>query len=111
MEPMGNLSYSIAVKIFHEQAKGLKTGGANLAWIETISSAAEGVHRADMPWSGTMSFDTAGRTMMRLTAPELVRRIQKMPNQPMAFGANCGVGHQTYFELFWAFRRQKLLCQ
>ena len=56
MEPMGNLSYSIAVEIFHEQAEGLKAGGADLAWIETISSedeflaAAEGVRLADMQW-------------------------------------------------------------
>ena len=53
---MGNLSYSIAVEIFHEQAEGLKAGGADLAWIETISSedeflaAAEGVRLADMQW-------------------------------------------------------------
>ena len=98
MEPIGSLSYSGAVEIFHEQAEGLKAGGADLAWIETISSAdeflaaAEGAHLADMPWCGTMSFDTAGRTMMGLTAPEMVKLIKKIPNQPIAFGANCGVG-------------------
>ena len=39
MDPMGNLSYAVAVGIFHEQAEGLKADGAYLAWIETISSA------------------------------------------------------------------------
>jgi 5-methyltetrahydrofolate--homocysteine methyltransferase len=111
MEPMGNLSYSIAVEIFHEQAEGLKAGGADLAWIETISSAdeflaaAEGVHLADMQWCGTMSFDTAGRTMMGLTAPELVKLINKIPNQPMAFGANCGVGASDLLRTILSFSK------
>ena len=72
MEPMGPLSYSVAVEIFHEQAEGLKAGGADLAWVETISfgdeyrAAAEAFARADLPWVGTMSFDTAGRTTVTM---------------------------------------------
>ena len=98
MEPMGPLSYSIAVEIFHEQAEGLKAGGADVAWVETISfgdeyrAAAEAFALANMPWVGTMSFDTAGRTMMGITAPEMVKLLAKIPNKPLAFGANCGVG-------------------
>ena len=98
MEPMGPLSYSIAVEIFHEQAEGLKAGGADVAWVETISfgdeyrAAAEAFALADMPWVGTMSFDTAGRTMMGITAPDMVKLLTKIPNKPVAFGANCGVG-------------------
>ena len=98
MEPMGLLSYSIAVEIFHEQAEGLKEGGADVAWLETISSAdeyraaAEAFALADIHWVGTMSFDTAGRTMMGLTAPDMVQLLAKIPNKPIAFGANCGVG-------------------
>ncbi|MGR3492404.1 MAG: betaine--homocysteine S-methyltransferase [Shimia sp.] len=98
MEPMGPLSYSAAVEIFHEQAEGLKAGGADVLWVETISAkeefqaAAEAFALADMPWCGTMSFDTAGRTMMGLTAPDLAKLVHKLPNRPVAFGANCGVG-------------------
>jgi 5-methyltetrahydrofolate--homocysteine methyltransferase len=98
MEPMGPLSYSVAVEIFHEQAEGLKAGGADLAWVETISfgdeyrAAAEAFALADMPWVGTMSFDTAGRTMMGITSPDMVKLLAKIPNKPLAFGANCGVG-------------------
>ena len=98
MEPMGPLSYSIAVEIFHEQAEGLKAGGADVAWVETISfgdeyrAAAEAFALVDMPWVGTMSFDTAGRTMMGITAPDMVKLLTKIPNKPLAFGANCGVG-------------------
>ena len=98
MAPMGPLTHAAAVEMFHEQAEGLKAGGADVLWLETISAeeefraAAEGFALAGMPWCGTMSFDTAGRTMMGLTAPALVRLVEKLPNPPIAFGANCGVG-------------------
>jgi 5-methyltetrahydrofolate--homocysteine methyltransferase len=98
MEPMGPLSYSVAVEIFHEQAEGLKAGGADVAWVETISfgdeycAAAEAFARTDLPWVGTMSFDTAGRTMMGTTATQMVKLLDRIPNKPLAFGANCGVG-------------------
>jgi 5-methyltetrahydrofolate--homocysteine methyltransferase len=98
MEPMGSLTHARAVEMFHEQAEGLKAGGVDVLWVETISAAeefraaAEAFRLADMPWCGTMSFDTAGRTMMGLTSAEMVKMVGKIPNQPIAFGANCGVG-------------------
>ncbi|TCP61299.1 5-methyltetrahydrofolate--homocysteine methyltransferase [Rhodovulum bhavnagarense] len=98
MEPMGPLSYSTAVEIFHEQAEALKAGGADVLWAETISApeefkaAAEAAKLAGMPWCGTMSFDTAGRTMMGVTATDLAEMVDKLPYPPLAFGANCGVG-------------------
>ena len=98
MEPMGPLFYSVAVEIFHEQAEGLKVGGADVAWLETISfedeylAAAEAFALAEMPWVGTMSFDTSGRTMMGTTAPAMVKLLLKITNKPIAFGANCGLG-------------------
>ncbi|MBM2577856.1 betaine--homocysteine S-methyltransferase [Jannaschia sp. Os4] len=98
MEPMGPLSHAGAVEIFHEQAEGLRDGGADVLWVETLSAAeelraaAEAAARADMPWCVTMSFDTAGRTMMGLSAPQLAKVVASLPNPPVAFGANCGVG-------------------
>jgi len=98
MAPMGALTHEIAVEMFHEQAEGLKEGGADILWVETISAAeeykaaAEAFALADMPWCGTMSFDTAGRTMMGLTSKEMVRMVGKLPHPPLAFGANCGTG-------------------
>ncbi len=94
----GTLTFDSAVEMFHEQAEGLKAGGADVCWVETISAgdefkaAAAAFALADMPWCGTMSFDTAGRTMMGLTSAELVKLVGKLPNPPIAFGANCGVG-------------------
>ncbi len=98
MEPLGSLTFETAVDMFHEQAEGLKDGGADVLWVETISApdefkaAARAAELADMPWCGTMSFDTAGRTMMGLTSAGLVELVNKLPNKPVAFGANCGVG-------------------
>jgi len=98
MEPMGALTHTLAVEVFHEQAEGLKEGGVDVLWVETISApeefraAAEAFARADMPWCGTMSFDTAGRTMMGFTSAQMAAMVEKLPNPPIAFGANCGVG-------------------
>ncbi len=98
MAPMGSLTHETAVEMFHEQAEGLKAGGADVLWVETISApeeykaAAEAARLADMSWCGTMSFDTAGRTMMGLTAPKLTELARRLPHKPLAYGANCGVG-------------------
>ncbi len=98
MAPMGALTHALAVEMFHEQAEGLKAGGADLLWVETISApeeyqaAAEAAALAGMPWCGTMSFDTAGRTMMGMTSAAMARLVDKLAHPPRAFGANCGVG-------------------
>ncbi len=97
-EPMGTLTHASAVEMFHEQAEGLKEGGADVLWVETISApeeykaAAEAAKLAGMPWCGTMSFDTAGRTMMGMTSASMAEMVAGMDNKPLAFGANCGVG-------------------
>ncbi|MDK2775156.1 MAG: betaine--homocysteine S-methyltransferase, partial [Tabrizicola sp.] len=97
-EPMGTLTHALAVEIFHEQAEALKEGGADVLWVETMSApeeyraAADAALRADMPWCGTMSFDTAGRTMMGLTSAAMADLVDRLVNPPIAFGANCGVG-------------------
>jgi 5-methyltetrahydrofolate--homocysteine methyltransferase len=98
LEPVGALSIEAAAEMFEEQARGLMAGGADVIWVETISApeeyraAALGIARAGAPWCGTMSFDTAGRTMMGLTATDMARLVEDLPNPPIAFGANCGVG-------------------
>ena len=96
--PMGTLTHAAAVEMFHEQAEGLKAGGADVLWVETISApeeyraAAEAAKLAGMPWCGTMSFDTAGRTMMGTTSAGMAELVGKLDYPPLAFGANCGVG-------------------
>ncbi|GGG58859.1 methionine synthase [Salipiger pallidus] len=98
MGAVGTLSHESAVEMFEETAQGLKDGGADVLWVETISApeefraAAEAFANVGMPWCGTMSFDTAGRTMMGVTSQDFVGLVDELPNPPLAFGANCGVG-------------------
>lgn len=113
MEPVGTLSHSIAVEIFHETADGLKTGGADVGWLETISApeeyraAAEGFALAGLPWCGTMSFDTAGRTMMGVTSADMVKMVNDLnDNAPLAFGANCGTGASDLLRTILGFSAQ-----
>nr|WP_319250586.1 betaine--homocysteine S-methyltransferase [uncultured Celeribacter sp.] len=112
MEPMGPLTYDAAVEMFHEQAEGLKAGGADVAWIETISApeeykaAAEGAARAGLAWVGTMSFDTAGRTMMGVTSAQLANMVEKLPHPPVAYGANCGTGASDLLRTVLGFAAQ-----
>ena len=108
-EPMGTMTHSQAVEIFHEQAEGLKEGGADVLWVETISApeeyraAAEAAALAGMPWCGTMSFDTAGRTMMGVTSAAMADLVEKLANPPLAFGANCGVGASDLMRTIMGF--------
>jgi len=112
MAPMGDLTHELAVEIFHEQAEGLKEGGADVLWCETISApeeykaAAEAFALADMPWCGTMSFDTAGRTMMGVTSADMAGMVEKIKNPPLAFGANCGVGSSDILRTILGFVAQ-----
>ena len=111
-EPMGPMTHAQAVEIFHEQAEGLKEGGADVLWVETISApeefkaAAEACALAGMPWCGTMSFDTAGRTMMGVTSAAMVAMVDKLAYPPLAFGANCGVGAADLLRTVLGFMAQ-----
>ena len=55
-EPLGALTHDDAVAAFAEQIEGLKAGGADVAWIETMSSpeeiraAAEAATRVGLPF-------------------------------------------------------------
>ena len=113
MEPMGALTHASAVEMFHEQAEGLKEGGADVLWVETISApeeykaAAEAAGLAGMPWCGTMSFDTAGRTMMGMTSVDMAKLVGKLAHPPLAYGANCGVGASDLLRTVLGFAETK----
>jgi 5-methyltetrahydrofolate--homocysteine methyltransferase len=97
-EPIGSLSHGDGVAAFAEQAQALKEGGADVLWIETLSSqeelaaAVEGAAEAHLPIVVTMSFDTNGRTMMGITPPAFGRLADTLAVRPAAIGANCGTG-------------------
>lgn len=96
--PLGAMSFEDAVTAFAEQMEGLKAGGADIAWIETMSApdeiraAAEAATKVSMPYTYTGSFDTAGKTMMGLNPKDIHSVAQDVGEGPVAVGANCGVG-------------------
>lgn len=96
--PLGAMTHEEAVEAFAEQIEGLKAGGADVAWIETMSAgeemraAAEAAAKVDMPFVVTASFDTAGRTMMGLPPAGLGQLAGEFACAPVAYGSNCGVG-------------------
>ncbi|MGO4439945.1 betaine--homocysteine S-methyltransferase [Rhizobium sp. RAF56] len=96
--PLGALTYDDAVAAFAEQMEGLKAGGADVAWIETMSSpeeiraAAEAAGKVGLPYTYTGSFDTAGKTMMGLHPKDIHGVANDIGGGPLAVGANCGVG-------------------
>ncbi len=96
--PVGTLPHEEGVSAFEEQAMALKEGGVDVLWIETMSSeeelraAVEGASKANLPIVTTMSFDTNGRTMMGITPKAFGALTAALETQPVAIGANCGVG-------------------
>lgn len=95
LQPMGSMTPEQCHDAFAEQARGLGEGGADVLWIETMSSVAEVEHAvsgarsaSDLPIMATLSFDSAGRTMMGVSgtdAAALARRLGLV-----GVGANCG---------------------
>jgi len=96
LEPLGPLSLDAAREAFAEQATALARGGADILWIETMSSVEEteaaiaGARTTGLPVVATLSFDTNGRTMMGVTPSELAGLHRK--HQLAACGSNCGTG-------------------
>jgi 5-methyltetrahydrofolate--homocysteine methyltransferase len=96
--PLGGMTYDEAVDAFAEQIEGLKAGGAEVAWIETMSApdeiraAAQAAIRVGLPYTYTGSFDTAGRTMMGLLPKDIHGVVDGLSQAPLGVGANCGVG-------------------
>ena len=96
LAPLGSLEHEDAVAAFAEQALALEQGGADVIWIETMSSreevelAVQGARQTSLPIVFTMSFDTNGRTMMGVGAADMMGLQQQLGVH--ACGTNCGIG-------------------
>lgn len=97
-EPAGTLTIDAAAEAFAEQAQALANGGADLIWVETLSSIEEaqaafaGARTTGLPVIFSMSIDTNGRTMMGVTAADIVNLATQMLPELTGCGTNCGVG-------------------
>ncbi len=98
LEPAGDVSIEQAAAAFAEQANALKDGGADMLWIETLSSIEEcqaavlGASETGLPIIVTMSIDTNGRTMMGVTPADMVAMQSDLAAPLSAYGTNCGLG-------------------
>jgi len=96
IEPHGLMTPKEATKAFKAQAEGLAEGGVDVLWLETmyameeLDAAMEAVKDIGLPVCATMSFDTAGKTMMGITPANLAKRSKDLNLN--GFGANCGIG-------------------
>jgi len=98
LEPTGTVTIDEAAASFAEQAKALADGGADILWIETLSSIEEaqaaykGASTTNLPIVICMSVDTNGRTMMGVTPADIIATSSTMTPGLTACGTNCGVG-------------------
>ncbi len=97
-EPIGPLTFEQGRDAFAKQALALKDGGADILWIETMSSkdevdaAVAGAREAGLPMVVTMTYDTNGRTMMGVSPADAATWLSDMGDDIVAIGANCGIG-------------------
>jgi methionine synthase I (cobalamin-dependent) len=95
-EPLGQLTHVSALAGFTEQAKALAQGGADVLWIETMSSieetaaAIQAAKTTGLPICATMTFDTASRSMMGVMPADFAKFASV--SGASFIGANCGIG-------------------
>lgn len=94
--PMGALDYDDALQAFTAQAEAIAEGGADLLWVETMSSleevkaAIDAARSCGLPVAACMTFDTAARSMMGVLPADFVR--DSVAFGASLVGANCGIG-------------------
>ena len=98
LEPLGERTRTEAIDAFAEQAEGLRRGGVDVAWIETmyaeneLEAAIQAVKDIGLTFLVTMTFDTGGRTMMGIRPRDMPNLAPCRAHRPLGIGANCGVG-------------------
>ncbi len=95
VEPFGLLTREVCIEAYAEQSRALAQGGVDLLVLETFFTleealwAIEGIQGVtDIPLVVSFSFDQGTRTMMGLSATDVVTAIE--PLGVAALGANCG---------------------
>jgi methionine synthase I (cobalamin-dependent) len=112
LAPLGDLQPDDATAAFAEQAMALEQGGADVLWIETMSSQEEveyavaGARHTSLPIVFTMSFDTNGRTMMGVGAADMMALHQRLGVH--ACGTNCGIGAAEVVAAIMNFQASKV---
>lgn len=95
LEPLGDLTPEEVTDAYKTQAIGLVEGGVDILWLETFSdlkeiqAAIKGIRQVtNLPLVATMSYDTAGHTMMGVSGFQQADLIESY--NLLGIGANCG---------------------
>lgn len=100
--PLGAIDRDSAIAAFTEQAEALADGGADVLWIETMSALEEveaataAAKTTGLPVMATMTFDTAGRSMMGIPPADYAQFA--VEHGLHGYGANCGIGPAELME-------------
>ncbi|MEE3327680.1 MAG: betaine--homocysteine S-methyltransferase [Myxococcota bacterium] len=111
MVPHGEMTSEEAEDVFSQQAEALVRGGVDVLWIETVyafeelAAAVAAAAKTGLPVVSTMTFDTAGHTMMGDSPEDAARFVHTLPTPLVAYGANCGVGPATLVDAIRGFGR------
>jgi len=108
LEPVGDLSFDEALRIFTDQAGALKEGGADLALIETmmdireVKAAIMAAKSIGLAVAVTMTFDETMRTVLG-TSPEAFA-VTASALGADCLGANCSLGSKGILTAISAMR-------
>ena len=96
LKPVGDLSFDKAYEAFREQIAGLKAGGADLIFVETMSDIREAkaavmaAKDEGMPVVALLTFQEDGRTLLGVTPEAAAVAMEAM--DVLAIGSNCSTG-------------------
>ncbi|WP_068550686.1 homocysteine S-methyltransferase family protein [Thermosulfidibacter takaii] len=103
LKPIGDISFVEAYEAFREQIKGLKDGGADLIFVETMSDLREAkaaiIAAKDlrMPVFAMMTFQDNGKTLLGVTPEAAAVALEAMGVE--ALGANCSTGPELMLKV------------
>ncbi|MGC8914681.1 MAG: homocysteine S-methyltransferase family protein [Thermosulfidibacteraceae bacterium] len=94
--PVGDIDFKTSLNAFKEQIKGLKDGGADIIFIETMSDVREAksaiiaANELEIPCVVMMTFQEDGRTLLGSTPEAAAIALSSM--DVLAVGSNCSFG-------------------
>ncbi len=103
LRPVGNISFDEAYDAFREQIRGLRDGGADLIFVETMSDIREAkaailaARDVGLPVVAMMTFQEDGKTLLGVTPEAAAVALEAMG--VVAIGANCSTGPDRMIEV------------
>jgi len=111
MPPFGELAAEAAEAGFAEQAMALAAGGVDVLWLESffildeLAAAMRAASATGLPIAVTLTFDTAGHTMMGASPAAAFDFVRGLDVPVIAFGSNCGREPEAVVESVAAIAR------